>query len=236
MRILLTSDLEPVTLKSYISVLKVFSYCGHQSAIWNKQEKSTFDIFDEIKPNIYIGKNPSQKELDLMAQYETVFIPVTSILAADIFYYRPLATPQPEINAKFFSCDIMSIINHDRSEIIKLNNILSQNYNMKLFSPFQYMFTEYCQNIPEENYAIALYWAKKVYATNFLNLFNFTLVNEKTIYPFYSEKENFSRNEILDNKTCFSVAKKIINEYNLQDFMETDFDSAYSKFRNENNI
>lgn len=221
-----------LTLRSYESILKVFIYGGHECGIWNKSQKSTYDIFDELKPDIYISDSLSETEQKCVNQYNTKFIKTTPILAADVFLYRPIA--QTKENVKFFACDNMSIINHDRNELSKLKDVLNIK-SFKLFSPFTFMMTEYCQDIPQEIHSAALCCAKRVYATNFLNFFNFMLANPNTIYPFYSMKEVYPRERVLEEHTCFSGAKTLIEENGLQDKFD-NYTEWYGKFRNENSL
>jgi hypothetical protein len=233
MNILLASDLEPTELESYRNILKVFVLGGHSAMIWPRQQKSMFDIWDEYKPGIYIGKQLEEKEASLCAQYGTVAIRAIPLLAADVFVYGRIHKPS-DLDKSFFETDYCSIINHNQSEISNLNDYLNKNNKFKLFSQFRYTQTEFCGNIPEDLYVMALSCANTVLATNFLNLFNFTMTNPNTIYPTFSKTDNYSRDKILDEHTCFSGAKNLIEENKLE--IDIDIDALYAKFRSENQI
>ncbi len=62
-------------------------------------------------------------------------------------------------------------------------------------------------------------------------MYNFTLQNEKTLYSSYSMDESYPRDRILDEHTCFTAAKTLVEENKLD--IDMDIDSIYDKFRNE---
>lgn len=234
MKIVLSSSLNPTAFKSYQAIIKAFIYAGHEGFVWDDKQKSPYDMFDEIKPDVLIKSTLTNKEHELAKEYNTIHIIASSVIAPDIFLYRPVEAT--ENNKKFFGCDYMSIVTHSPSEIPTLKDYVNKGLNYKVFSSFNYNMFEYCQDISEDLHSAALVCAGKVIATNFLNFFNYTLANENTIYPLYSKTDKFSRNEILDNKTCFSHANDYVQQYNLQDKCGVNFKELYSKFRNENQL
>jgi len=235
MNILLAGDLEPTEFESYRNIMKVFVVGGHNVMIWFRQQKSMFDAWDEFKPDVYIGRHYEEKEASLCAQYKTKHIRSIPLLAADVFMYgKPYEAN--DLDKVYFETDFVSIINHNRDEIINLKEFLNKGNKYKLFSTFRYTQTEFCGNLQLELYQNALASAKTVVATNFLNMYNFTLTNPNTIYPVYSMTETISRDKILDEHTCFTCAKNLIEENQLQDIANLDIDAMYEKFRNENKL
>ncbi len=228
MRILLSNFLDNTTLASYQNILKVFVYGGHECIVWDKSKKSTFDMFDEFKPDIYISKKLDQLEEKCIKNHNCKWVETNSAVWADCFLYK-----KTEPN-DLFKCDFMSIINHDESEIKKIESYLNKGSSYKLFSPFKFMATEYCQNIPDEMHSLALSSANKVIATNFLNFFNFTLANVNTIYPKYAEKEHYSKDDILNNITCFIGAKLFLEDNKIE--CDIDVKKLYEDFRNKEGI
>jgi len=233
MNIILSGDLDAIEFESYRNIMKVFVSAGHTAYIWFRNQKNAFDLWDEFKPSLYIGREFGEKEEKLCKEYDTKYVRSIPLLCADVFQFGK-KYEQTDLDKEYFDCDYCSIINHNEKEIINLKDFLNKEYSYKLFSQFRYTQTEYCGAIPQELYVAALSCTKTVLATNFLNLYNFTLVNPNTIYPMYSLTETYPRDRILDEHTCFSGARDLIKDNDIQ--IDMDVDAMYEKFRNENEI
>lgn len=233
MNIVLSSDLEIINFDVYKSILKVFVYAGNNCIVWDRKQKSCFDLWDEIKPNIFFAKNITEKEKSLCEEYNTKYVPTLDIVAADVFSYGKVNKPT-EVDLFYFDSDYCSIISHYEKEFILLKDFIHKNLRYKIFSPFKFMTKEYCGNIPEQLYYPALVSSKKLIATNILNYMNYKLLNDEVIYP--SKVENISRDDILDRHTCFSSLEEIIGQNSLEDIINFDVKELYSKFRNENQV
>jgi hypothetical protein len=219
--IIIDAEIKPDTFESYRNVLKVFSLGGHEAFVWDKSQKSCFDIWDELQPIAYIGTKLEDKEKKLCRQYKTKFVFAQPTLYANIFQYAQQFTPS-EVDVEVFGCDYLSIINHDTTEVRHLLPYLNKGYKFKLFSIFPQCHSEYCGFIPDNLNPLALKCAKTPIATNFLNLFNFTLANPNTIYPEYSKTESYPIKDIITYNNPFLGARRLIDENNLNIDLNTD--------------
>ena len=249
MNILLSANLHPNVLQSYCNIAKAFVYDNHNVMVWDGKSKPAYDVWDELKPAVFISLSMNETEKKLCDEYGTKHFVANGCVWADPFLYRPIV-PTLEQKAAF-GCDNCIIINGERKEIevvrAQLNppkepfsisiesacesgfTIKTNAYSTKLFSPHSYHYKQYCGGLPEDLFSLALSCAKTCYATNFLNLFNFTLANEQTIYPLYSKTDYYSRDDVLQRFTGFHGAAEIDTQCKLN----IGFLDLYEKFRSE---
>lgn len=226
MNIVISSNLERNILASYVNVAKCFVYAGHDAVVWDGSAKPAFDIWDELRPSVFVSNSLTETEAKLCREFGTKHYIANGALWADLFMYKPMKPTQKEMD--IFGCDNCVIINGDRNEISCLFDSCifgpKATKHTKLFSQHQYMHKQYSQVLAEPLFSLALSCAKRVYATNFLNMFNFTLTNENCYYPTYGGR--FSRQDVLDNKVAFFGAEEISNACDL----EVDFMAEYDRF------
>lgn len=165
------------------------SYCGHDTILWDKHIKPTFDMFEEFKPDIVMcyTKDIDNCLVDAIKEYQKPCVVLeTEGIFEPFIAFNPLPASNPVQYGKAmpllrYKTDVMYFSYIETLKGIPFLDILTE-YNFKIFGPKKIPYPQYLGYLPNiKEYSNAMRSTKVFIDINGYDVLNASLLGINTI-------------------------------------------------------